>query len=107
MSGRILAFGASGKFAGMVVPALTVRGMTVRGFAKDAADEAKARENGASDIAIGDLNDRASIDRALVGIERVTRRSRRSCDVAVPSGRRHHHQSRARGRLKRFLRWSR
>jgi len=41
MKGRVLAFGASGKLAGMVVPALSARGMTVRGLAKDAADEAK------------------------------------------------------------------
>lgn len=71
MSGTILAFGASGKFAGMVVPALTARGVTVRGFAKDEAAAAKAYVNGANDVAIGDLNDRASIDHALEGIDGV------------------------------------
>ena len=71
MTGSVLAFGASGKFAGMVVPALTARGMTVRGFAKDEAAAATARANGAGDVAIGDLHDRAAIERVLDGIERV------------------------------------
>ena len=71
MSGAVLAFGASGKFAGMVVPALAARGATVRGFAKSEREGEKARAHGASEIAVGDLTDRASVDRALRGVERV------------------------------------
>ena len=71
MSDKVLAFGASGKFAGMVVPALVARGATVRGFVKDERDGASARAGGVSEVAIGDLGDRASLDRALDGIDRV------------------------------------
>ena len=71
MSDKVLAFGASGKFAGMVVPALVARGATVRGFVKDESDGARARAGGVSEVAIGDLNDPASLDRALDGINRV------------------------------------
>ena len=71
MSRRVLAFGASGKFAGMVVPALVARRVAVRGFAKDEADASKARANGADEAVVGNLNDRASIHRALEGIDGV------------------------------------
>ena len=71
MSGGVLAFGASGKFAGMVVPELTARGVTVRGFVRNEADAATAEANGASELAMGDLSDRASIDQALKGIDGV------------------------------------
>lgn len=71
MPGRILAFGASGKFAGLAVAALAARAAVVRGFVQDEAAAAKARTNGADEIAIGDLTDRASLDRALVGIDSV------------------------------------
>ena len=71
MSATVLAFGASGKFASMVVPALTARGVNVRGFARNAEDAATAEANGTNETAIGDLGNRASIDRALEGIERV------------------------------------
>lgn len=71
MSGTVLAFGASGKFAGLVVPALATRGVTVRGFVWNESDAAKARGNGATEVAIGDLADRVSLDRALNGIDSV------------------------------------
>ncbi len=71
MSGLILAFGASGKFAGLVLPALAARGARVRGFAKTDKDAAMARSNGAAEVALGDLTDRESVDRALAGVERV------------------------------------
>ena len=59
MSGTILAFGASGKFAGLVVPALKERGAAMRGFARNDKDADEARASGADEIAIGDLSDRA------------------------------------------------
>ena len=71
MGGTVLAFGASGKFAGMVVAALKGRGATVRGFARSEDDATTARANGADAVALGDLTDRDSIDRAFSGVERV------------------------------------
>ncbi len=68
MSGTVLAVGADGKFAGLVVPALAARGAEVRGLIRDprAADAVRAR--GASQIALGDLRDRAAMERALEGV---------------------------------------
>ncbi len=71
MTRQVLVFCASGKFAGLVVPALVARGVAVRGFARAGADAQKARSNGATEIAIGDLGDRASVERALEGVARV------------------------------------
>jgi uncharacterized protein YbjT (DUF2867 family) len=68
---KILAVGASGKFAGLVIPALVARGAVVRGLVKDAAKEALVRQHGAAEIAIGDLTDRASLDAALTGVDAV------------------------------------
>jgi len=68
---KVLAVGASGKFAGLVIPALAARGAVVRGLIRDSAAEALVREHGAAEIAIGDLSDRASLDAALVGIDSV------------------------------------
>jgi uncharacterized protein YbjT (DUF2867 family) len=68
---KILAVGASGKFAGLVVPALVARGAVVRGFIKNKAKDALVRQHGAAEIAIGDLTDRASLDAALNGVDAV------------------------------------
>lgn len=67
----ILAVGAAGPYAGMVVPELARRGATVRGLLRRAEDGTRVRANGAAEIAIGDLADRASIDVALVGVDAV------------------------------------
>jgi uncharacterized protein YbjT (DUF2867 family) len=66
-SSTILAIGAAGKFAGMVVPALTKRGARVRGFVKDANQGVAVRSHGAAEIAVGDLRDETSVDAALMG----------------------------------------
>lgn len=68
MSGTVLAVGADGKFAGLVVPALAKRGAKVRGLVHDpnAADAVYAK--GAAEVVIGDLRNRASIDHALEGV---------------------------------------
>ncbi|WP_333836043.1 NmrA family NAD(P)-binding protein [Novosphingobium sp.] len=71
MTANLLAFGASGKFAGLVVPALKARGLHVRGFVREEKDADTAREHGTDEVALGDLTDRASIERALEGIDRV------------------------------------
>jgi uncharacterized protein YbjT (DUF2867 family) len=68
---KILAVGASGKFAGLVIQELTARGAVVRGLIKDGAKEALVRQHGAAEIAIGDLTDRASLDAALTGVDGV------------------------------------
>jgi uncharacterized protein YbjT (DUF2867 family) len=67
----ILAVGAAGKFAGLVVPALAERGVKVRGLARDARQGEAARKLGATEIVIGDLRDGASLDAALKGVDAV------------------------------------
>jgi uncharacterized protein YbjT (DUF2867 family) len=71
MNETILAVGASGKFASMVIPELARRGARVRGFVHDVANAEVVRMHGAQDVAVGDLADRASISAALTGIDRV------------------------------------
>ena len=67
----ILAVGAAGKFAGLVVPALAERGAKVRGLVWDAGQGEAVRKSGATEIAIGDLRDRARLDSALKDIDAV------------------------------------
>jgi uncharacterized protein YbjT (DUF2867 family) len=67
----VLAVGAAGKFAGLVVPALAKRGVKVRGLVKDAEQGHGVLSHGATEIAIGDLRDRASLDSALKGVDGV------------------------------------
>jgi nucleoside-diphosphate-sugar epimerase len=55
----ILAVGAAGKFAGLVLPALAQRGAKVRGLIRRASDAERVRAHGATDVAVGDLEDRA------------------------------------------------
>jgi len=66
---KTLVIGAAGHFAGLVVPALAAHGITVRGLVRDNDQGDKARENGATEIAVGDLRDRASLDAALRGVD--------------------------------------
>src|ERR1700674_561317 len=67
-SSTILAIGAAGKFAGMVVPALTKRGARVRGLVTDAKQGDAVRSHGAAEVAVGDLRDETSVDAALKGV---------------------------------------
>jgi len=67
----ILAVGAAGKFAGLVLPALAQRGAKVRGLIRRASDAERVRAHGATDVAVGDLEDRASVNAALDGIDSV------------------------------------
>lgn len=67
----VLAVGAGGPFAGLVVPALAQRGVRVRGLVRHEEQGDAVRSNGASEIAVGDLNDKTSIEAALNGIESV------------------------------------
>ncbi len=70
-AGLILSVGADGQFAGLVVPELIRRGARVRGLVHTAKNEDKARANGATEIVVGDLRDRKSLDRAVEGVEGV------------------------------------
>lgn len=70
-SSTLLAVGAAGPFAGLVVPALAERGIKVRGLIRNAEQSDAVLKNGAFEAAVGDLADRASLDAALKGIEAV------------------------------------
>ncbi|PBB17310.1 NmrA family NAD(P)-binding protein [Mesorhizobium sp. WSM4313] len=61
----ILAFGAAGNFAGSVIPALAARGARVRAFVRKPEQAELVRRHGATEVAIGDLRDRAALDGAL------------------------------------------
>jgi uncharacterized protein YbjT (DUF2867 family) len=67
----ILAIGAAGKFACLVVPELAKRGAKVRGLIRDAKQGKSVIKSGAAEVAIGDLNDRASLKLALKGVDSV------------------------------------
>jgi len=68
---RVLVVGASGKFAGLVVPELRQRGALVRALVRDPQREGAARAAGAHETVSGDLRDPASLDRALAGVDGV------------------------------------
>ena len=67
----VLAVGAAGNVAGLIVPALVARGARVRGLVRkpDQADDAKRR--GATEVAVGDLADMQSLQAALEGVDAV------------------------------------
>lgn len=65
---RVLAVGATGQFAGLVVPALVAKGLQVRALVHDPAKADRVRELGADEAVAGDLRDRESIDKALDGV---------------------------------------
>jgi uncharacterized protein YbjT (DUF2867 family) len=71
MTDTILVVGASGKFAGLVVPELAKRGANIRAMIHNADHEASVREAGAQDVVVGDLTDAASVAAALRGVSRV------------------------------------
>lgn len=67
----ILAVGANGRFAGLVVPELVRRGARVRGMVRKPEAVERARSHGATEIAIADLRDPESLDRAVRGVDGV------------------------------------
>jgi len=67
----ILVVGAAGRFAGLVVPELARRGASVRAFVRDQSKGDIARANGAAEVAVGDLRDRSSLERAMDGVDGV------------------------------------
>src|ERR1700728_781577 len=68
---RVLAIGATGQFAGLVVPALAARGVRVRALVYDPAKQDRVREAGADQAVAGDLRDPASLRAALDGVDGV------------------------------------
>ena len=68
---KVLAVGASGKFAGLVIPELAKRGVEVRGLVRESKEENEVRQHGATEVVVGDLRDRTSMDAALQGIHSV------------------------------------
>ena len=68
---KVLAVGANGQYAGLVVPELHRRGVTVRALVRDPRREAEVRQLGASEIVVADLADAATLPRAIEGVDGV------------------------------------
>ena len=68
---KVLATGATGAYAGLVVPALVAYGIDVRALVHDPAKADAPRAQGAQEIAVGDLRDPASLDAAMDGVDGV------------------------------------
>jgi uncharacterized protein YbjT (DUF2867 family) len=67
----ILATGATGRLAGLVVPELALRGARVRALIRDPHQEAAVRARGASEVSVGNLTDERSLEAALCGVDRL------------------------------------
>ncbi|TIN18127.1 MAG: NmrA/HSCARG family protein [Mesorhizobium sp.] len=68
----VLVVGATGRFAGLVVPELVRRNANVRALVRDhPANIEKARKLGASEVATGDLRNRQSLESAVEGVDGV------------------------------------
>jgi uncharacterized protein YbjT (DUF2867 family) len=68
---KVLAIGATGKFANLVIPEMTKLGITVRALIRDESKRAAAMKRGATEIAIGNLNDPKSLQLAARGVDGV------------------------------------
>ena len=68
---KVLAVGATGKFAGLVVPALARRGVEVRALVHDQAKADTAVAGGAAETVLADLRDLDSLRAAASGVEGV------------------------------------
>jgi uncharacterized protein YbjT (DUF2867 family) len=71
MNETILVVGASGKFAGLVIPELARRGARIRGLVHKSEDMESVRTQGAEEAIVGDLGNAARVAPALDGINRV------------------------------------
>lgn len=72
MDEKVLVFGATGQQGGSVVDALLKDGVLIRAFVRNPEKgEELLKKDGYVELAIGDLRDRESIRRALVGIDSV------------------------------------
>lgn len=68
---KVLMIGATGHYAGLVLPELTKRGVTVRALVRGEDEAAEARQRGAAETALGDLGDPASLRAAVTGADGV------------------------------------
>ncbi len=68
---KVLAVGAAGSSAGMVVPALVRQGVEVRGLVHEASKEAEARDAGATETVVADLGDLDQLTAAVEGVDGV------------------------------------
>lgn len=68
---KVLLVGATGHFAGLVLPELTQRGVTVRALVRTEAEAGDARQRGATETALGDLADPTSLRAAAAGVDGV------------------------------------
>jgi len=67
----VLATGATGRLAGLVVPQLVARGARIRALIRDARDGAAVRARGAAEVSVADFADPGSMEAALAGVERL------------------------------------
>ena len=68
---KVLMVGATGKYAGLVLPELKKRGIKVRALVRSRESERKARERGADETAFGDLEEPRGLISAAVGVDAV------------------------------------
>lgn len=68
---HVLMVGATGAYAGLVLPELTRRGVIVRALVRDARAADVARARGAAETVTGDLTDPASLRAAAAGVDGV------------------------------------
>ena len=68
---KVLMVGASGTYAGHVLPALKQRGATVRALIRSKDKQAEVLAQGADEVVIGDLKDEQSLLQAATGVDGV------------------------------------
>ena len=68
---KVLMIGATGKYASLVLPELRQRGVTVRALVRDESKADAARQQGAEEIAIANLNDSESLRAATSEVDGV------------------------------------
>lgn len=68
---KVLAVGATGPYAGLVLPELLARGVVVRALVRDERRAATARAAGAEETAVGDLTRPETLSAAVRGVDGV------------------------------------
>jgi len=68
---KVLMIGATGKFAGLVLPELKKQGHRVTALVQNENKGKQAEENGADQFVVGDLYDPASLESAVAGMDGV------------------------------------
>ncbi len=68
---KVLAVGAAGPSASLVVPELLKRHVSVRAFVHTQDDEPKVRKLGVTEIVVGELSDAAAVANAVEGMDAV------------------------------------